>query len=99
MADGGTLWTPTIVTIGNLIGCGRYPDDVLRPLFRLHAENIRRAAALGVPIAIGSDAGAYRVPHGGGAADERRYLETILGADSEALLSGERAMQAWFSKK
>ena len=99
MADGGTLWTPTIVTIGNLIGCGRYPDDVLRPLFRLHAENIRRAAALGVPIAIGSDAGAYRVPHGGGAADERQYLETILGADSAALDRGARALAAWFKKK
>ena len=26
------VWTPTLATIGNLIGCGRYPDDVLRPL-------------------------------------------------------------------
>ena len=99
MAEHGTLWVPTIVTIGNLIGCGRYPDDVLRPLFALHAENIRRAAALGVPIAVGSDAGAYRVPHGSGAADERRYLADILGADAEALISGERAMAAWFTRK
>ena len=97
MAECGTLWTPTIVTIGNLIGCGRYPDEVLRPLFGLHAENIRRAAALGVPIAVGSDAGAYRVPHAQGAEDERRYLEDILGEDSEALQRGERAFDARFT--
>ena len=97
MAEHGTLWTPTIVTIGNLIGCGRYPDDVLKPLFRLHAENIRQAAAFGVPIAVGSDAGAYRVPHAQGAADERRYLEDILGEDSEALRRGERFFDAWFT--
>ena len=97
LAEHGTLWTPTIVTIGNLIGCGRYPDEVLKPLFRLHAENIRRAAKLGVPIAVGSDAGAYRVPHGSGAADERRYLEEILGRDAEALRHGERAFDDWFT--
>ena len=97
MAEHGTLWTPTIVTIGNLIGCGRYPDDVLRPLFRLHAENIRQAAAFGVPIAVGSDAGAYRVLHAQGAADERRYLEELLGRDAEALRRGEQAMDKWFT--
>lgn len=97
MAEHGTLWTPTIVTIGNLIGCGRYPDEVLKPLFRLHAENIRRAAMLGVPIAVGSDAGAYRVLHAQGAEDERHYLEDILGEDSEALRRGERFFDAWFT--
>ena len=97
MAEHGTLWTPTIVTIGNLIGCGRYPDEVLKPLFRLHAENIRRAAMLGVPIAVGSDAGAYRVLHAQGTEDERHYLEDILGEDSEALRRGERFFDAWFT--
>ncbi|MBQ8972611.1 MAG: amidohydrolase family protein, partial [Clostridia bacterium] len=54
-------WVPTVVTIANLIGEGRYPDEVLRPLFELHMENIRRCASLGGIIACGSDAGAYRV--------------------------------------
>lgn len=97
MAEHGTLWTPTIVTIGNLIGCGRYPDEVLKPLFRLHAENIRQAAKLGVPIAVGSDAGAYRVPHAQGTENERRYLEEILVRDADALQRGERAFDAWFT--
>ncbi len=92
MAEHQTLWTPTIVTIGNLIGAGRYPDAVLKPLFQLHTENIRRGAALGVPIAVGSDAGAWRVGHVHGTADEQRYLEEILGADAGALRCGKRAL-------
>ena len=35
LAESGAIWTPTLATIGNLIGCGRYPDDVLRPLLAL----------------------------------------------------------------
>ena len=86
MAEAGTVWTPTISTIGNLIGEGRYPDTVLQPLFELQAENLRRFAAMGGKIAPGSDAGAYAVPHVQGALDEYRYLTAILGDGAEELL-------------
>ena len=87
MAEAKTVWTPTISTVGNLIGEGRYPDAVLKPLFELQAENIRRFAKLGGKIAPGSDAGAYAVPHVRGAMDEVRYLTEILGERAEEILN------------
>ena len=97
MAGAKTVWTPTISTIGNLIGEGRYPDDVLKPLFELHAENIRRFAAMGGIIAPGSDAGAYAVPHVQGALDEYGYLLKILGEGAEAALdAGAREIMRRF---
>ena len=41
---------------------------------------IRRGFALGANIAIGSDAGAYRVLHGQGLLDEYRELSALLTA-------------------
>ncbi len=87
MAENGAIWTPTISTVGNLIGEGRYPDAVLKPLFELQAENIRRFSAMGGTVAPGSDAGAYAVPHVQGALDEYRYLAEILGEGAEAKLA------------
>ena len=86
MVEARTVWTPTISTVGNLIGEGRYPDAVFEPLFAYQAENIRRFAAMGGTIAPGSDAGAYAVPHVQGALDELEYLTEILGVDAKATL-------------
>ena len=98
MAENNVVWTPTISTIGNLIGEGRHPDAVLKPLFAHHAQNIRRFAAMGGKIAPGSDAGAYAVPHVRGALDEIRYLTEILGESAEATLdAGIRAIRERFS--
>ena len=52
------VWVPTTVTIGNLIGEGRYPDAVLKPLLDLQLSNIALCARLGGKIALGSDNGA-----------------------------------------
>lgn len=87
MAAHGTVWTPTLATIGNLLGCGRYPDAVLEPLLEGQQRNLRAFAAMGGIIAPGSDAGAYLVPHVQGAADEMRYLAAALGADADALIA------------
>ena len=32
LADSDTVWVPTLVTVRNLLGCGRYDDEVLRPI-------------------------------------------------------------------
>ena len=97
MAGAGTIWTPTISTIGNLIGEGRYPDAVLKPLFELQAENIRKFAAMGGKIAPGSDAGAYAVPHVQGTKDEYKYLTEILGeAAAPVLETGVREIMERF---
>ena len=43
MAQAGTLWVPTTVTVKNLIGCGRFCDDVLLEIWRGIEKNIRFA--------------------------------------------------------
>ena len=100
LAQSRAVWVPTIVTIGNLIGCGRYPDEVLKPLFAHHAKMIRLCASLGGKIAVGSDNGAYMVPHVQGSRDEYRYLREIIGKDADAvLLQGENEIRDRFKRQ
>ena len=77
LAKTRTLWVPTLSTIGNLIGCGRFPDEVLTPLLRKQQENVTFVANHGGLIGLGTDAGAYRVPHATEIAGEERYLHTV----------------------
>ncbi|MCC8046378.1 MAG: amidohydrolase family protein [Clostridiales bacterium] len=74
LQDSRAVWVPTLVTIANLIGSGRYDDVSLRCLKEKAGALIQRGFELGVKIAPGSDAGAYRVPHVHGIEDEYREL-------------------------
>ena len=97
LAESRTVWVPTLVTFGNLIGCGRFPDAVLKPLLEGAMENVRTAAALGALIAPGSDAGAFRVLHGQGTLDEYAPLKAAIGEGCDEVLSrGIREIQARF---
>ena len=86
MAQQRTLWVPTLSTIGNLIGSGRYPDAVLRRLLAQQQEAVRFVAAHGGRIGLGSDAGAWHVMHGQASSDELGYLTAALGPRTEPLL-------------
>ncbi len=77
LAKTGTLWIPTLSTIGNLIGCGRFPDSVLLPLLHKQQENVAFVVQKGGLIGLGSDAGAYRVYHAEAVAQERIYLQAV----------------------
>lgn len=70
LAQSHTVWVPTLVTVRNLMGDGRYEDEVLWPIIESAKENVRKAFQLGIKVAPGSDAGAYRVLHGQGIRDE-----------------------------
>lgn len=96
LAESGAVWTPTLATIANLIGCGRYPDAVLEPLLELQLENVRLCCARGGIIAAGSDAGAYRVPHGKGISDEIALLERAV--DRLSLENGEERIRERFQR-
>ena len=61
MAEAHVIWVPTVSTVGNLIGKGRYPDTAVIPIFENFLENI---SAYGGLLAPGSDAGAWAVTHG-----------------------------------
>lgn len=86
MAQQRTLWVPTLSTIGNLIGSGRYLDAVLRRLLAQQQEAVRFVAAHGGRIGLGSDAGAWHVMHGQAIPDELGYLTAALGPRTEPLL-------------
>ena len=97
LAQSDAVWVPTLVTIGNLVGEGRYPDAVLKPLLRLQMDNVAACARLGGKIALGSDAGAYRVFHAQGALDEYGYLKRAIGAETDQVLKcGENMIQNRF---
>ena len=83
LAESHTVWVPTLVTVRNLLGCGRYQDEVLRPIIKSGEENLKKAYAKRVKTALGSDAGAYRVMHGTGIQEEYRAFLDILGDSPE----------------
>ena len=73
-----TVWIPSMAPVGNQIGSGRFPDEVLEQITRAQQAMVRRVVQAGGRVALGSDAGAYLVPHGKGALDEYRYLAEAL---------------------
>lgn len=90
LAASETVWVPTLSTIGNLIGNGRFPDRVLQQILQNAMENIRKVAARGGMIGLGSDAGAYCVPHLAGACTEAGWLQQALGTQTDAVLQRAR---------
>ena len=84
MAENGTVWVPTISTVGNLRGKGRFEEDAVARIFESAAENIRCFAEMGGLLGCGSDAGAWAVPHGCGS--EERLLQEILGENAMPIL-------------
>lgn len=100
VAESGIVWVPTLVTIGNLIGDGRFPDEVLKPLLKLQQENVGKCASMGGKIALGSDNGAYRVLHVQGTMDEYELLKAALGdRTDEVLAEGESEIKGRFVRR
>ena len=97
LAGSPTVWVPTYVTITNLIGSGRFDDVALRRLKQEAGARIQRGFALGANIALGSDAGAYRVLHGQGLLDEYRELSALLtGAQDGSPAVSQKELDARF---
>ena len=95
MAETGAVWVPTVSTVGNLRGKGRFQEEAVQDIFADTAENLRKFAAMGGLIAPGSDAGAWAVPHG--CQTEEPLLREILGENAEAILEkGAAAIRAKF---
>ena len=102
MAESDVVWVPTITVVKNMIGCGRFSDKVLTKIWETGSRNIRSAFARGVHMALGSDAGAYRVYHGQGLADEWNCFKEILGDSQpvqQRLLEGEQRIREKFQRQ
>ena len=85
MAEMGTVWVPTLSTVGNLRGKGRFAEDAVAAIFADTSEKLRVFASMGGLVACGSDAGAWAVPHD--ADTEEVLLLSVLGPDAETLLA------------
>lgn len=95
MKENGTIWVPTLSTIGNLRGKGRFSEKDVVQILESAQENVSRFAAMGGLIAAGSDAGAWAVPHG--TLSEYELLTEILGSEAEPILqAGLAAVQKKF---
>ncbi|MBQ8184170.1 MAG: amidohydrolase family protein [Lachnospiraceae bacterium] len=84
LAESETIWIPTLAPTGNLLGSGRFPDEEVRQILEQQLQNVSRAFALGAHLGLGSDAGAYLVPHGQGLLDEYAYMRQAI-SDEKAL--------------
>ena len=83
LRDTGAIWVPTVAPVKNVIGCGRFNYVALKNILDHQSKMLKKAAALGVSIASGSDCGAFLVPHGKGIDDELTALNE-LGIDPSA---------------
>lgn len=95
MAQMGTVWVPTLSTVGNLRGKGRFDEAAVCAILDSALENVAAFAEMGGLIAPGSDAGAWAVPHG--VSSEYELLRSALGDDADAVLErGTRAVMERF---
>jgi len=90
MKENNVVWVPTLSTVGNLRGRGRFNEEAVRQILDSARENVRAFGTMGGLIAPGTDAGAWAVTHG--SLTEYTLLEEILGPDTERML--ERGIRA-----
>lgn len=97
LAERRTPWMPTFAPVGNLLGCGRFPDEEVRKNLDMQTARVKKAASLHACIGLGSDAGAYLVPHGKGTLDEYHYLKRA-GVSDEVMLQTESRIREVFKR-
>ena len=95
LAEKGTPWFPTLAPVGNLLGCGRFPDEEVQKNLDMQMERVQKAASLHACIGLGSDAGAYLVPHGQGTRDEYGYLKRAQVPDAVLQRAEQRIRQVF----
>lgn len=95
-----TVWVPTVAPIANLVGRERFSDDVLKQIVLKHIENINRVWFLGGMIALGTDAGAFAVPHADAIQSEYTFLKNAINdKEFEMHLLTSQEQIAWRFKR
>ena len=64
MKQAGTVWVPTLSTVGNLRGKGRFSETDVCKILENTTYYVNRLYRIGGLLAPGTDAGAWAVPHG-----------------------------------
>ena len=84
MKENDVIWCPTLSTIGNLRGKGRFEEGAVRGILETARENVWKFAQMDGLIAPGTDAGAWAVPHG--SLTEFELKEEVLGERTGEIL-------------
>ena len=92
MKEMETVWVPTLSTVGNLRGKGRFEEQAVAAILESAMENLAAFSAMGGLIAVGSDAGAWAVEHG--CETEWALLEQVV--PKAVLEAGNRAIMERF---
>ena len=90
MEETGTVWVPTLSTVGNLRGKGRFDEGAVRAILDNALESLAAYAGL---VAPGTDAGAWAVPHG---SRSEEPLLALAGIGEDRLQAGISAIQKIF---
>ena len=90
MAEAKTVWVPTLSTVGNLLGKGRFPDCQVEKILADTQEKLSQYRGL---VAPGTDAGAWAVPHG---SDTEEGWLRQAGISKARLENGTRAIMDRF---
>ena len=90
MEDNGTVWVPTLSTIGNLRGKGRFNEEAVCRILDSALENVSQYKGR---LAAGTDAGAWAVPHG--STTEEGYF-AMAGVGEDRLMEGFRVIEHKF---
>lgn len=93
MQENGTVWVPTLSTVGNLRGKGRFSEVDVEKILESALQNVAEFHTMGGLLAPGTDAGAWAVPHG--STTEQGYF-SLAGVGENALLQGIAVIQAKF---
>ena len=95
MQESGTVWVPTLSTVGNLRGKGRFSEPDVCAILESALANVAAFGTMGGLLAIGSDAGAWAVPHG--YQQEESLLAEALGPECAHILAqGTRVIMEKF---
>lgn len=93
MKEAGTVWVPTLSTVGNLRGKGRFQEAAVRKILESALENVSAFTKMGGLVALGTDAGAWEVPH---ACATEEALLAQAGVPETTLREAARRIQTKF---
>lgn len=102
LRDSRTVWVPTLVTVRNLSGKERFPDEEIDKIRKTQEYAVKKAYEYGIPMASGTDAGAWMVFHGESLEQEYQGFASILGSRERAeicLEQGNARIEAVLKKK
>ena len=90
MEANGTVWVPTLSTIGNLRGKGRFDEYAVCKILDSALQNVSDYKGF---LAAGTDAGAWAVPHG--STTEEGYF-AMAGVGEDRLAEGYQIIRKKF---